>query len=114
MVLDGSQNINIKSGLNKDELINPYQKFELNRHRKNITRVAFHRSQPIFASCSEDGTMILWDADGGELEHIFKSQHTGVVNSVSFDYSGKYMVSASSDQTLKIFDLESKVCMKTL
>lgn len=56
------------------------------------------------ASCSDDATIKIWDLDSGELEKTLKG-HSGFVNSISFDYSGKYLVSASSDTTLKIWDL---------
>ena len=42
------------------------------------------------------------------------SGHRGVVNSVTFSYDGKLLLSSSFDQTVKLWDLESGLCILTI
>jgi platelet-activating factor acetylhydrolase IB subunit alpha len=60
----------------------------------------------IVASASEDGSIMLWDYETGEHEHTMKS-HMGCVNYVSFHPNGKILASCATDQTIKLWDLQS-------
>lgn len=50
--------------------------------------------------------MRLWDVTKKELINTF-SDHQGTVNSVRFHPDGTCVASASSDRSIKIFDLRS-------
>lgn len=49
-----------------------------------------------------------------EKKHYLNlSGHWGVVNSVTFSYDGKLLLSSSFDQTVRLWDAESGVCLMT-
>jgi len=54
---------------------------------------------------SGGGAIRLYDYQSGKLLNILKS-HTDVVNDLSFSSDGKYLVSGSFDQTVKIWDID--------
>lgn len=52
------------------------------------------------------GNIILWNADNGEETELLKG-HTGGVWSVCFSPSSKTLASASTDNSVRIWNLES-------
>ncbi len=75
-----------------------------------------HKEGPVYAcgfspsgekiiSCSEDKTLILWDANTGKQINTYTG-HTSRVSSCHFNPNGKTFVSGSWDFTLKIWDAE--------
>jgi WD40 repeat protein len=55
----------------------------------------------------------LWDRAGGKEVRTFKG-HSDWVRSVCFSPEGTFILSGSSDHTLKIWDRETGVCIKTI
>ncbi|KAL4431820.1 hypothetical protein ABPG74_015260 [Tetrahymena malaccensis] len=88
-------------------------KFVMQGHRSQVTQVAFHPTYSIVATCSEDGSIRLWDFESGQLERALKG-HMGTVNSITFDSQGKYMASSSTDLSIRIWDLSQYTCIRTL
>ena len=56
--------------------------------------------------------MKLWDIERRSLLHTYKSHESGV-NSVDFSPDGQYIVSGSSDKTVKLWDVEDRVLLHT-
>ncbi|HPS05867.1 MAG TPA: caspase family protein, partial [Tenuifilaceae bacterium] len=54
----------------------------------------------------------LWDFESGQLIRIFEG-HTGGVKSVQFSPDGKYIVSASADGSIKLWDIATGECLIT-
>lgn len=79
-------------------------KYTLSGHRGVVNSVAFHPKFSILASCSEDGTIKIWDWELGDLEKTLKA-HTKEVLDV--DFSPSYLASCSSDLTIKLWDPSS-------
>ena len=48
----------------------------------------------------------MWDAESGQ-ETLTLKGHTDVVNSVAFSPDGKWIVTGSSDKTLRVWDSET-------
>ncbi|KAJ5744221.1 Nuclear distribution protein nudF 1 [Penicillium manginii] len=106
---------------------------DLESHREPVTCVAFHPVYSSLASGSEDTTIKIWDWELGELERTIKG-HTRAVLDVDYGgpregvsavrfipsgaagspMSGNLLVSASRDMTLKIWDVTTGYCVKTL
>ncbi|XP_038997863.1 ribosome biogenesis protein BOP1 homolog isoform X2 [Hibiscus syriacus] len=91
----------------------PYQ--NLDCHRKDITNVAFHRSYPLFASCSDDGTAYVFHgmvyADLNENPRIVPLEilrgHTssdgrGVLD-CTFHPRQPWLFTAGADTTIKLY-----------
>lgn len=56
----------------------------------------------------------VWDFESGEFERTLKG-HTDSVQDVSFDVSGKLLVSCSADMSIKLWDFhQSFACVKTM
>ena len=51
--------------------------------------------------------MRVWDLESQQLLHTFE-EHEGSVDSVGYSPDGKYLVSGSSDKTVRVWDLESQ------
>ena len=50
----------------------------------------------------------MFDFKTQKLLHHFENAHSGYIFSVAFSSDGRYILSGSNDDTIKIFDTESK------
>ena len=84
-----------KKGLTK------VKKFE--GHKNTISSVTFSPTDScVFASASHDSTIILWHTTTGRLM-TFKG-HQDIINDIAFSPNGEFLISASSDKKLIIWD----------
>jgi len=60
----------------------------------------------------EDGSVRKWDVESGK-EIMSKKEHSKQINSVQFSKDQTMFVTASSDQTAKLWDTKSMTCLKT-
>jgi protein MAK11 len=75
----------------------------LNHHTGSITSLAFFKKSHLLTA-SEDGTIGLVRSSDWELLKVLKG-HTGAVNSLAVHPTGKVLLSAGADCTLKTWDL---------
>uniref|UniRef100_A0A158Q9J4 WD_REPEATS_REGION domain-containing protein n=1 Tax=Enterobius vermicularis TaxID=51028 RepID=A0A158Q9J4_ENTVE len=73
-------------------------------HRNYITAVQFDRSYDgqRFASCSNDSSVIIWNAQSTQPLYMFQNLHEGVVTSVSFSFDNQFLASVGEDRTICI------------
>lgn len=71
----------------------------------NFLSARFHPDGTCIASGTLDGKASVWDIRSQMLLQLYDSAHTDAVNSVAFHNSGRYLLTASNDSTMKIFDL---------
>lgn len=84
----------------------------LRAHEGDVLCLALHPRQPILASAGVDHTIRLWNLDtGASLGTLDGHQHW--VRGLAFRPSGQ-LVSVSHDDTLKVWDVESRQCQATL
>lgn len=111
-----ANSIRVKPGEKTDQnklFPKPSEKAKLTGHRAPVTSVCLHPTFTILASCSEDGSIRVWDFESSTLEKTLKG-HTGTINAVTFDSSGNLLASASSDLTIKLWDpFNSGACIRT-
>jgi WD40 repeat protein len=84
----------------------------LRGHKDLVGRVAFDWCGLRLASCSEDGTVRVWDATPPEEStdpriQTLRGPHTGVVPCVAFSPDGRLFASAGNDKTLRIWSAET-------
>jgi platelet-activating factor acetylhydrolase IB subunit alpha len=90
------------------------ERYNLLGHREPITALSFHPVYSVFASCSEDGSIRIWDYETGNLEKILKG-HTATINCVAFEpNTGQLLVSCAADLSIKLWSFETFDCTKTL
>ena len=81
-------------------------------HKSNIKSVAFSCND-ILASASWDCTLCLWDVNNGMCLHVLRG-HDGFVQACAFSVNGKYLASASDDETVRVWCVETGELVKTL
>jgi protein MAK11 len=84
---------------------------EMSGHTGCVTALKFV-GEKFVISGSEDGTLIIWKAQGWQRLHILGG-HKGPVNDFALHPSGKLCVSVSKDNTLKIWNLVHGRCAFT-
>ncbi|DAZ97362.1 TPA: hypothetical protein N0F65_003385 [Lagenidium giganteum] len=71
------------------------------------------RRVKFLVSGSRDRTVLLWEAFSGVMLMNF-SAHENWVRCVRFHPSGRYVISAAEDKTLRAYDIETGRCVRTL
>lgn len=80
----------------------------------SITSASFDMSEKLILAASNDEACRIWSLTEQRLRHTLTG-HTGKVLSAKFfSADSSKIVSGSHDRTLKVWDLRSKVCTKTI
>ncbi len=98
----------------------------LDKHDDHVQKVAFSSNGKLLATSSSDTTVRLWkvDFDSKKVDskgkrllvsplHVLRG-HKNTVFSVGFVAEGRYLVSASRDRTLRLWDTQTGVTMRVL
>jgi serine/threonine protein kinase len=77
-------------------------------HTASISALAWRKREPLLASGSEDGEILLWVFQGhlGQLKGTLQG-HQGKVLALSWSPDGNVLASASSDSALRIWNLDN-------
>ena len=84
----------------------------LSGHTGKILCVVYSPKGDQIASCSEDGTVRLWNSETGSLQH--KIDHTDWVRCVAYSPHGNQVASASYDMLVRLFDVSTGDCRQIL
>jgi cleavage stimulation factor subunit 1 len=77
-------------------------------HVGTINMVQYGPSGNVFASCGEDGNIVLWDGTTGKLIRTISTAHGGApVSSISFTKNGKHILSTGLDSVRRLWDVTS-------
>ena len=87
----------------------------LTNHSDMIKSIAIHPNGEIFASCSIDRTIKIWNINTGELLHNISGYSSGVT-CITFSNNGKILASSSAypDATIKLWDTQTWQVKRTL
>eukprot|EP01100_Stratorugosa_tubuloviscum_P011108 TRINITY_DN488_c1_g1_i1.p1 TRINITY_DN488_c1_g1~~TRINITY_DN488_c1_g1_i1.p1 ORF type:complete len:488 (+),score=185.78 TRINITY_DN488_c1_g1_i1:151-1614(+) len=77
----------------------------LEGHESKIVDVAFSEKGYHLATASDDGVVKLWDLRKSKVLHSIKLESGHELNSIDFDYSGTYVVTAGAD--IRVFVTKS-------
>ncbi|XP_063162970.1 autophagy-related protein 16-1 isoform X3 [Candoia aspera] len=88
-------------------------KAALSGSNAGITSVEFDSAGSYVLAASNDYASRIWTVDDHRLRHTLTG-HSGKVLSAKFLLDKARIVSGSHDRTLKLWDLRSKVCIKTV
>jgi len=81
-------------------------------HKLAVTDVKVHPKKSIAATCSDDGSWMLWAVPSGEL--IIKGEgHKDWISSCDFHPRGSHLVTGSGDTTVKLWDFAKTSCAAT-
>ncbi len=85
----------------------------LEGHTRGVARVALSPDAQMAVSACEDGTVKVWDIEGGRELHTLKG-HIKSVEAVAMSSNKRVAISASDDKTLKVWDLANGNLLRTL
>ncbi|KAI5930504.1 autophagy-related protein 16-1 isoform X5 [Manis javanica] len=88
-------------------------KGSLSGSNAGITSIEFDSAGSYLLAASNDFASRIWTVDDYRLRHTLTG-HSGKVLSAKFLLDHARIVSGSHDRTLKLWDLRSKVCIKTV
>jgi WD40 repeat protein len=74
---------------------------------QRIRAVAYSPNGKVLASASEDGTILLRDANAGHMRHHLLVGHDRPVFGVAFTPDGKLLASAGEDGTVRLWNVET-------
>eukprot|EP00026_Physarum_polycephalum_P001308 Phypoly_transcript_01309.p1 GENE.Phypoly_transcript_01309~~Phypoly_transcript_01309.p1 ORF type:complete len:524 (+),score=76.52 Phypoly_transcript_01309:196-1767(+) len=81
---------------------------KLSGHTKRVNDVAFHPTDDLIFSCSQDRTVRVWQSNGDNYapSHVLRA-HTDDVVGISLHATGDYLASASHDKSWAFHDIRS-------
>ena len=85
----------------------------LTGHKGLVSSISWSHDGKYIASCSNDRTARIWNANTSTCIYILKG-HTNNVWSVIWSPDGKYIASSSEDGTVRIWDAITGTCIHTL
>ena len=85
----------------------------LREHNGTAQGVAWSPNGNILASCGADGTVRLWNPNGGVNYAVLRG-HTKSVEDVAFSSDGRTLASASLDNTIRIWDVNTQRHLRTI
>lgn len=82
------------------------------QHSLPITSVKYSQTGSIYATCSRDGDIKVWDGISNRVVNTFPRAHDGFeVCSVKFSRNGKYLLSSAKDSQVKLWELSMSRCL---
>lgn len=81
----------------------------------NVTWCAINPAGNVVATCTPAlNAVLLWDAETASQIHTIQNIHTATIWQVEFTRDGRYIVTVSSDGTLKMTDLNTDTAVYTI
>ncbi|EDO32178.1 predicted protein [Nematostella vectensis] len=75
-------------------------------HTEPVTMVKYAPSANLYASCSNDGSIKIWDGVSNRCVATFPKAHNGAeIFSVQFSFNSKYVISSGKDSLVYLWEL---------
>ncbi|CAL1274380.1 unnamed protein product [Larinioides sclopetarius] len=82
------------------------------QHKAPITMVRYSPNANMYASCSKDGDVKLWDGVSNRCFNTFPNAHDGAeVCSVQFSRNSKYLLTSGKDSMVRLWELSMARCL---
>lgn len=82
------------------------------QHKGVVNMVNWSKNGQMYASCSADGVIKIWDGVSNKCVCTFTQAHEGAeVCSVYFSRNGKYVLSSGKDSLVKLWELSMSRCL---
>jgi len=96
------------ANISKRKLRDPIRAYS---SHNNVLTLDWHPKGSFFASGSQDGTIKFWDP---RCEMCFATihHHTGSIRALEFNNNSNWLLSASADQTCRLFDIRTRKELK--
>ncbi|KAJ8915611.1 hypothetical protein NQ315_003395 [Exocentrus adspersus] len=86
--------------------------FPNHQHTQSVTNLKWSKDAKLFATCSKDGSIKLWDGVSNRCVNTFVKAHDGLeVCSVEFSRNGKYLLSSGKNSICKLWELTTSRCL---
>ncbi|XP_074040564.1 cleavage stimulation factor subunit 1 Cst50 [Leptinotarsa decemlineata] len=86
--------------------------FPKQQHTQTVTYLKWSRDAKMFATCSKDGNVKLWDGVSNRCVNTLIKAHDGLeVCSVQFSKNGKYLLTAGKNSICKLWELSTSRCL---
>ena len=82
-------------------------------HTKFVYDVRFSPDGAHLVSVGADGKIFMYDGKTGDTVGEFEDAKTGSIFAVSWDPTSKFILTASADQTARVWDVEKRSCVET-
>lgn len=82
------------------------------QHKAPVTSVDWSPNARVFASCSKDGSIKIWDGVSSRCINTFLDAHSHQeVTSIAFSRNSKYLLSSGKDSVVRLWELSSARCL---
>jgi cleavage stimulation factor subunit 1 len=82
------------------------------QHRDSVTCMKYSGTGSVYASCSKDGDIKIWDGVSNRVVSSFPRAHDGnEICSLAFSKNGKYILSSAKDSLVKLWELSMSRCL---
>jgi len=85
---------------------------EMLGHESKINQAYWGPLNQTIFSCSDDGTVRVWDPESGK-QYKIEYAHEKAIHNFAFSKDFSHFITASLDHTAKLYDTETLTCLKT-
>jgi WD40 repeat protein len=85
--------------------LTPNPRLTISGHRNIVCGIAYLPGEERLVTCSEDGTVRIWNVENGEQEGM-AMEHIGFVSSLTVTRDGKRILSGGDDKVLRVWNAE--------